>query len=143
MSETDFKYYKEDIFDIGLPLHIFITNLLDEDRLRKTWMEYRSYIACKYQTSIESEFEKWNFYIFYQVEDKSQIDVDLLHDIESNTVSSRKILISHSKVKDGNLFDYVKEKYIMSSNLSKRNYKSPTIEHFVKANGIDKILEEF
>ena len=57
-------------------------------------------MAGEYQTEFIDEFERWNFYLFYVVEDKNTIDRSLKHEIEHDTISSRKIIVSRKDITD-------------------------------------------
>ena len=57
------------------------------------------------------DFERWNFYLFYVVEDKSKIDRSLKYKIEHDTVSSRKIIINREEFAGGN-YDALIASYI-------------------------------
>ena len=57
------------------------------------------------------DFERWNFYLFYVVENKSKIDRTLKYEIEHDTVSSRKIIIDCAEFTDGN-YDTLIASYI-------------------------------
>ena len=73
---------------------------MDEEELRNRWREFRNKLADEYQTESIDEFERWNFYLFYVVEDKNTIDRSLKHEIEHDTISSRKIIVSRKEVAD-------------------------------------------
>lgn len=103
-----YEEYKLDVFNVHSYVHIFITEVLTAERLRQEWKQIRNEIAMESQRLVESEFERWNYYIFYQIEDKSAIDYDLIDTIERNTISSRKILVS--KLDKG--IDEIIKKYI-------------------------------
>ena len=89
-----------DVFNVNANILICITKCMDEDELKNRWREFRNNLAGEYQTEFIDEFERWNFYLFYVVEDKNTIDRSLKHEIEHDTISSRKIIVSRKEVTD-------------------------------------------
>ena len=89
-----------DVFGVNANILICITKCMDEEELRNRWREFRNKLADEYQTESIDEFERWNFYLFYVVEDKNTIDRSLKHEIEHDTISSRKIIVSRKEVAD-------------------------------------------
>ena len=67
--------------------------------------------AMNWQMGNLDDFERWNFYLFYVVENKSKIDRTLKYEIEHDTVSSRKIIIDCAEFTDGN-YDTLIASYI-------------------------------
>lgn len=89
---------------------IFITQPLDHEKLKSEWEAIRNEVAnC--QSMIDDEFERWNHYLFFLVDEKSMLDINLKYKIEHDTISSRKILISQNDYVE-NGFDAVVKKYI-------------------------------
>lgn len=99
---------EKDVFGIGTPIKIFITNEMDEAELRAQWRYIRDLIANE-QKTLDDDFERWNFYLFYRLE--GDIDVSLRHLIEHDTISSRKIIVPAEEYGE-NDFDRLIEKYI-------------------------------
>lgn len=99
---------EKDVFGIGTPIKIFITKEMSEAELRTQWRYIRDLIANE-QKSLNDDFERWNFYLFYRLE--GDIDVSLRHLIEHDTISSRKIIVSAEEYGE-NDFDRLIEKYI-------------------------------
>lgn len=91
-----------DIFEIGVNILIAITECLSEETLRTQWRPIRNKLAEEKQMEPMDDFERWNFYLFYVVEDKSEINRSLKHEIEHDTVSSRKIIVDRAEFVDGN-----------------------------------------
>lgn len=89
-----------DVFDVNANILICITKCMDEEELRNRWREFRNELAGEYQTELIDDFERWNFYLFYVVEDKNTINRSLKHEIEHDTISSRKIIVSRNEVTD-------------------------------------------
>ena len=91
-----------DSFDVRSKILVCVTKCLTEDELRETWRNYRNDFAVEYQTDDIDEFEKWNFYLFYVVDNKNTIDRNLKYEIEHDTISSRKIVVSKDELQDEN-----------------------------------------
>jgi hypothetical protein len=73
--------------DISVFFVLTESSVLEENDL---WQEISKEIALKYQSKLESVYEKWNLYIIYVTGDK--ITKDLKNKIENNKFSSRKIV---------------------------------------------------
>lgn len=91
-----------DSFDVRSKILVCVTKCLTEDELRETWRNYRNDFAVEYQTDDIDEFERWNFYLFYVVDNKNEIDRNLKYEIEHDTISSRKIVVSKDELLDEN-----------------------------------------
>ena len=91
-----------DSFDVRSKILVYVTKCLTEDELRETWRNYRNDFAVEYQTDDIDEFERWNFYLFYVVDNKNAIDRNLKYEIEHDTISSRKIVVSKDELQDEN-----------------------------------------
>ena len=83
-----------DIFEIGVNILVAVTECLSEETLRTQWRPLRNKLAEERQMEPMDDFERWNFYLFYVVEDKSEINRSLKYEIEHDTVSSRKIIVN-------------------------------------------------
>lgn len=91
-----------DSFDVRSKILVCVTKCLTEDELRETWRNYLNDFAIEFQTDDIDEFERWNFYLFYVVDDKNAIDRSLKYEIEHDTISSRKIVVSKDELQDEN-----------------------------------------
>lgn len=91
-----------DSFDVRSKILVCVTKCLTEDELRETWRNYRNDFAVEFQTDDIDEFERWNFYLFYVVDNKNAIDRSLKYEIEHDTISSRKIVVSKEELQDDN-----------------------------------------
>lgn len=89
-----------DSFAVRSKILVCVTKCLTEDKLRENWRNYRNDFAVEYQTDDIDEFEKWNFYLFYVVDNKNAIDRNLKYEIEHDTISSRKIVVSKDELQD-------------------------------------------
>ena len=83
----------QDVFDIHSMVDVFITRPLNHNDLREKWKDIRNDIA-ENQRYIDDEFERWNHYLFYLAEEDAVNDIPLKYQIEHDTISSRKIVIS-------------------------------------------------
>lgn len=100
MKDTIVKSF--DSFDVRSKILVCVTKCLTEDELRETWRNYRNDFAVEFQTDDIDEFERWNFYLFYVVDNKNAIDRSLKYEIEHDTISSRKIVVSKDELQDEN-----------------------------------------
>ena len=93
---------KFDSFNVKAQILVCVTKCLTEDELRKSWRIFRNEFSEDYQTDEIDEFERWNFYLFYVVDNKNAIDRSLKYEIEHDTISSRKIVVSKDELQDEN-----------------------------------------
>lgn len=89
-----------DVFGVNANILICITKCMNEEELRIRWREFRNNLASIYQVEAIDDFQRWNFYLFYVVKDKNTIDRSLKHEIEHDTISSRKIIVSEKELTD-------------------------------------------
>lgn len=92
---------KKDCFGIGQDIVVAVTPVLTEEELSQLWKDFRNLLIHDYQIVDIDEFTRWNFYLFYVVPDKKMIDRSLKYKIEHDTISSRKIIVSASDIKEG------------------------------------------
>lgn len=109
-QEEKYSRRSIDVFGENQRVDIFITQPLDHEKLKSEWEAIRNEVANS-QSMIDDEFERWNHYLFFLVDEKSMLDINLKYKIEHDTISSRKILISQKEyTEDG--FETVVKKYI-------------------------------
>lgn len=101
---------KLDTFNVGQEIVIAKTPVLTEKDLRDGWIDYRNQLIQEYQIEEKESFTRWNFYLFYVVNDKNKINRSLKYEVEHNTISSRKIVVNADEANDG--FNTLIEKYI-------------------------------
>lgn len=104
-----YKQYKADVFGIESDIEVFVTHVMDEKTLATQWKEIRNQVALN-QTDLDDEFERWNFYLFYVV-DNPVADLSLKYEIEHDTISSRKMVVKAEAVSDA-LCNSLISKYI-------------------------------
>ena len=90
------QIFTHNCFDIEQPIVVAVTPLLTEDELREKWICYRD-LLMEEQVNEISDFTRWNFYLFYVVEDKTRINRSLKYEVEHNTISSRKIIVNEKE----------------------------------------------
>ena len=103
----------QDVFGIKSNVVVFITKPLNYHDLLMNWQTIRNEIAER-QLTIDDEFERWNYYLFYLVKDDAINDIPLKYKIEHDTISSRKIVISANEY-NVNDFNKLIKRYIKYS----------------------------
>lgn len=71
--------------------HCIFLIIPSEDYLSNNWQRITNSIALNYQNHLETNFEKWNIYLFFLLPNNIE-DLNLKYTIENNTFSSRKIV---------------------------------------------------
>lgn len=92
-------------------IHTFFIECPSKVSLKNNWREVSNFIALHFQNKLENEFERWNLYLFFLIE--QGIGNDLKYQIENNTFSSRKIIIDSETDQDS-----IINNHILNSNLS-------------------------
>ena len=108
--ETNITVVKLDTFNVGQEIVIAKTPVLTEKDLKDGWIDYRNQLIQEYQIEEKESFTRWNFYLFYVVNDKNKINRSLKYEVEHNTISSRQIVVNADEANDG--FSTLIEKYI-------------------------------
>ena len=111
MEKTKINRYVCDTFGVGSTIDIFVTEPMSVADMEEEWIMIRDDIAMKYQRSLTDDFERWNFYLFYVVEDIESLRRNLKFKIEHNTLSSRKI-ISAKEIEGNDIPEYLIHKYL-------------------------------
>lgn len=112
MEKTKINRYACDTFGVGSTIDIFVTEPMNVADLEEEWIMIRDDIAMKYQRSLTDDFVRWNFYLFYVVEDIESLRRNLKFKIEHNTLSSRKIIISAKEIEGNDIPEYLIHKYL-------------------------------
>ncbi len=99
--------YERVAFD-SATAHCFFATIPSEKALKDTWIQISNFVAVKFQNKLDNEYEKWNIYLFYRIE--NQISRDLHYLIENDTFSSRKIIIDVNKSKDDIIREHILNK---------------------------------
>jgi len=104
------------------------------------WEDISNAIALYYQTKIETDFERWNLYLFYLSEQK--MEKGLKYRIENDPISSRKIVIDEFKdTLDQEAMDKIISAHITNSGLT-INTPQPTPSPFVQDHAISAVLSK-
>ena len=117
---------------------VCVTKCLTEDELRNEWRSYRNDFANEYQLDETDEFERWNFYLFYVVDNKNTIDRNLKYEIEHDTISSRKIVVSKDELQDENGIGLV-ARYIKYDIDQVKDSPEPSLFQFNKT--VEKLIK--
>lgn len=125
------------VFDMEPSVEIFITEPLGHEELIQEWENIRNRIAYM-QSCIKDEFERWNHYLFYLVEEDVMDDINLKYKIEHDTLSSRKILIPKSEYGNADCFEAVVNKYIEYQFEAK---ELEAVEEFKKSEDVQTIFK--
>ena len=139
MEHPKIDRYVKDIFGVGSNIDIFVTESIEVNTLRNEWKYLRDYIALEYQRKLTDDFERWNFYIFYVVEDFVKLPKNLKLKIEHDTLSSRKIVISHSELVCNDIPKYLISKYL---SYPIPIHKETNIDTFIKDETIVELLNQ-
>lgn len=83
-TRTDKKYYS----------HVFFTEPLSEESLRRKWMKITSYVAVRFQSEKEALIERSNYYLFFYTREK--VDDALRDEIEGDDFCARKYVMEES-----------------------------------------------
>lgn len=143
MNEMRYKLDNIDVFEVAHSICVAITDCMTSEELKHYWKEIRNEIMMKYQNSLTDDFSRWNFYIFYVVDNLDSLDGSLRYIVEHDTVSSRKILIDTKEIKDdGSIYDIVINKYI-NYNIIPVNIQSEGIESFERSEDVVELINTF
>jgi len=92
--------------DFSGTIHCFFLQFESEKELEANWSRVSNFIAVNYQTRLQTDFEIWNLYLFYQT--KAEIEKGLKYKIENDTISSRKIFVEDiDKTADEIVIDHI------------------------------------
>ncbi|RZK05825.1 MAG: hypothetical protein EOO43_21960 [Flavobacterium sp.] len=73
----------------------FFVTYTNEVDLAESWFKVSNYIAIYFVSKIDTEFEKWNTYLFYRC--NTGIPRQVQYKIENDTFGSRKICINNDE----------------------------------------------
>lgn len=80
-TRTDHHYYS----------HVFFTEPLSEESLRRDWMDITSYVAVRFQSETDALIERSNYYLFFYISEK--VDDTLRDEIEGDDFCARKYVM--------------------------------------------------
>ncbi|MFD2916868.1 ABC-three component system middle component 1 [Psychroserpens luteus] len=95
INQSKINYYR--VFSL-MTFHVFLIEIDKEETLEKIWKKLNSKIAFYMQDKFESNFEKWNLYLFFIINEDCSVPIK--YEIENNPFSSRKIVIENNNKKD-------------------------------------------
>lgn len=138
----DFHFHLDDV-NVKISVFFVLTNS-SSLRESESWKKISEEIALKYQTKLDTVYEKWNLYIIYITNDIAP--KELKNQIENDKFSSRKIVEdSYNKKFNDDEADRLIIKHITNSDLKEivDATQEVTISKYVPQNqNIWKLLEK-
>lgn len=142
MRLEKFEMIKKDVFGFSHDLYIAITAPMGQEELAESWKDIRNEVMMRWQENITDDFSRWNFYVFYVVDDLDKLDGSLRYQIEHDTVSSRKILVDNrDNVKMADLYKAVVGKYI-NYDVTEGEEEDDDIHPFDKSNEVIQLIKD-
>ena len=141
MRLEKFEMIKKDVFGFSHDLYIAITAPMGQEELAESWRDIRNEVMMRWQENITDDFSRWNFYVFYVVDDLDKLDGSLRYQIEHDMVSSRKILVDNrDNVKMADLYKAVVGKYI-NYDVTEGEEEDDDIHPFDKSNEVIQLIK--
>ena len=129
------------MFGFSHDLYIAITAPMGQEELAESWRDIRNEVMMRWQEDITDDFSRWNFYVFYVVDDLDKLDGSLRYQIEHDMVSSRKILVDNrDNVKMADLYKAVVGKYI-NYDVTEGEEEDGDIHPFGKSNEVVQLIK--
>lgn len=142
MRLEKFEMIKKDVFGFSHDLYIAITAPMGQEELAESWRDIRNEVMMSWQEKITDDFSRWNFYVFYVVDDLDKLDGSLRYQIEHDTVSSRKILVDNrDNVKMADLYKTVVGKYI-NYDVTEGEDEDDEIHPFDKSDEVIQLIKD-
>lgn len=142
MRLEKFEMIKKDVFGFSHDLYIAITAPMGQEELAESWRDIRNEVMMSWQEKITDDFSRWNFYVFYVVDDLDKLDGSLRYQIEHDTVSSRKILVDNrDNVKMADLYKTVVGKYI-NYDVTEGEEEDVDIHPFDKSDEVIQLIKD-
>lgn len=142
MRLEKFEMIKKDVFGFSHDLYIAITAPMGQEELAESWRDIRNEVMMSWQEKITDDFSRWNFYVFYVVDDLDKLDGSLRYQIEHDTVSSRKILVDNrDHVKMADLYKTVVGKYI-NYDVTEGEEEDDDIHPFDKSDEVIQLIKD-
>ncbi|WP_026966535.1 ABC-three component system middle component 1 [Algoriphagus terrigena] len=111
-----------------------------DELIQLLWEEISNAVALYYQTKIETDFERWNLYLFYL--SKQKMEKGLKYRIENDPISSRKIVIEEfNGALDRGKMEEIISNHITNSSLT-INTPQPAPSPFVQDQAITAVLNK-
>lgn len=142
MRLEKFEMIKKDVFGFSHDLYIAITAPMGQEELAESWRDIRNEVMMRWQENITDDFSRWNFYVFYVVDDLDKLDGSLRYQIEHDMVSSRKILVDNrDNVKMADLYKAVVGKYI-NYDVTEGEEEDDDIHPFDKSDEVIQLIKD-
>lgn len=142
MRLEKFEMINKDVFGFSHDLYIAITVPMGQEELAESWRDIRNEVMMSWQEKITDDFSRWNFYVFYVVDDLDKLDGSLRYQIEHDTVSSRKILVDNrDNVKMADLYKTVVGKYI-NYDVTEGEEEDDDIHPFDKSDEVIQLIKD-
>lgn len=142
MRQEKFEMINKDVFGFSHDLYIAITVPMGQEELAESWRDIRNEVMMSWQEKITDDFSRWNFYVFYVVDDLDKLDGSLRYQIEHDTVSSRKILVDNrDNVKMADLYKTVVGKYI-NYDVTEGEEEDDDIHPFDKSDEVIQLIKD-
>lgn len=142
MRLEKFEMINKDVFGLSHDLYIAITAPMGQEELAESWRDIRNEVMMSWQEKITDDFSRWNFYVFYVVDDLDKLDGRLRYQIEHDTVSSRKILVDNrDHVKMADLYKTVVGKYI-NYDVTEGEEEDDDIHPFDKSDEVIQLIKD-
>lgn len=122
-------------------ISVFTLTIEKAALLKDNWRDIYSSIAAYFQSSLpaESEFEKWNIYLFYIC--REEVEKELQYKIENDRFASRKIVLGNCKeVINDKTVSTIINQHITNSDLKIDNQVQQANSKFIKSHVISKVL---
>jgi len=134
--------YEHVAFGDGI-VHVFFITVKNAEQLSSVWRKASNFMALHFQSGLEDDFQVWNLYIFYRIEER--VDNDLTYLVENDTFSSRKIIVGLDRTNEEIIAEH-----ILNSDLSITEQKiegvtfmhNPVLWQCLKDKGPNKIVTE-
>lgn len=125
--------------EFGGIIPILITRFNTLDGLISHWKDFNSHIAAELNTTINDEYSRWNFYIFYLLD--MEVPKSVKYEIENNKFISRKIVVENCKIITDDLINDIISEHITNDNIT-INVETKQISTFKKNSNLAKIIDK-
>jgi len=136
-NDTKFNY-RSVVFGGTIP--VFFIYPKNEKILKEKWEEIANLIAVDFQARQTDEYQVWNIYLFYVM--NNQVNKDLKYKIENDIFSSRKIIVDYTANEDSMIEEHIINRISVNfgkdEKLNNDFYPNETIESLL----VDKTLKK-
>ena len=99
--------------------HCFFATVPSEEVLKERWIQISNFIAIQFQNKLDTEFERWNIYLFYRI--GNIVSRELHYSIENDTFSSRKIIVGMRQSKSEIIDEHILNKDMAVGSSTEQN----------------------